>query len=85
MELIPSTLHTQAAGEHEQRVEQNIRTLKDITRSIFQSVPYRNIPLLLIGSISKQVKYMIDAFPSKTGISTTLSARNILEGRPNFD
>ena len=33
-DLVTSTLHTQAAGEHEPTLEQNIRTLKDRTRSM---------------------------------------------------
>ena len=52
--IIPSTLHTQAAGDHEPMEVQNIRTLKDRNTSIFHSVPYRKIQVLVIESTSEQ-------------------------------
>ena len=48
-------------------------------------VPYRKMSLLMIEYIVVQVKSMLNVFPSKTGISTTMSARNILEVRPSLD
>ena len=83
--LVPSTMHTQVAGDHEPTSEQNIRKLKDMTRSTVHSVPYRKIPLLMIDSIVGQEQYMLNDFPSKTGILSTMLARNIIEGRPNFE
>ena len=40
-DLVPSTLHTQAAGEHKPTSEQNFITLKYSTMSKVHSVPYR--------------------------------------------
>ena len=82
---MPSTQHTQAAGEHKPTSEQNIRTLKDRTRSMVHLVPYRKMPMLIIDSIGIQVQYLLNYLPSKTGILTTMSARNIIKGRPNLD
>ena len=48
-------------------------------------VPYRKMPLLMIYSIVGQAQSMINDLTSKTGISTTMSARNIIEERPNLD
>ena len=45
--LVPSTLHTQAAGEHEPTLN-----LKDRTDSTVHSVPYRKMPLMMIDSIA---------------------------------
>ena len=53
-DLVPSTLHTQAAGEHEPTLDQHIRTLKNRTSSTVHSVPYRKMPLLMIESIVGQ-------------------------------
>ena len=50
-DLVPSTRHTQAAGEHKPIPEKNIRTLKDRTRSTIHSLTYRKMPLLMIDSI----------------------------------
>ena len=82
---MPCTLHTQAAGEHKPTSEQNIRTLKDRTRSTVHSLPYRKIPMMIIDSILGQAQCIINDFPSKTIISTTMSERDIIEGRPNLD
>ena len=45
--LVPSTLHTQAAGEHEPTLN-----IKDRTDSTVHSVPYRKMPLMMIDSIA---------------------------------
>ena len=84
-DMIPYTLHTQTSGEHEPMAERNIMTLKDRDRSTVKPVPYRKMPLLMIDLISKQAQSTLNDFPSKKWISTTLSARNIVEGRPNLD
>ena len=76
--LITSTLHTHAACEHDTTIEQNIRTLKDRTRSTVHSVPYRKMPLPMIDPISEQAQSMLNDFVSNTEISTTLSARNFI-------
>ena len=82
---MPSTLHTQAAGENEPMPDQNITMLKDRTRSMVHLVPYRKMSLLMIDSIVGQAQSMLNVFPSNTGIYFTMSARNIIEGRPNLD
>ena len=79
-----STLHTQESGEHKPISEQNIRTLKDRNSSTVHLVPYRKMPLLMIYYIVGQAQIMLNDFPSKTIISTTMSARNIIKGRPNL-
>ena len=85
MDLITSNLYTQAAGEHKSTEEQNIRTIKDRTISTVYSVPYRKMPLLMIELILEQEQSMLNAFTTKTGISTTLPEINIVEGRPSLD
>ena len=81
---MPSTLHTYAAGGHEPTPERNTMKIKDRNRSTVHSVPYRKMPLLNIDSIVGQEKSMLDTFPYNTGISTTISARKIIKGRPNL-
>ena len=48
-------------------------------------VPYRKMPMLIIEYIVGQAKSTLNDLPPKTGISTTMSERNITEGRPNLD
>ena len=40
---------------------------------------------MIIESIAEHAQYMLNYFPSKTGISTTMSARNVIKGMPNLD
>ena len=68
-----------------QTLKRNIMTLKDRTRSTVHSVPYIKMPLLVIEALAKQAQSMLHAFPTKTGISTTLSARNAIKERPNLN
>jgi len=43
------------------------------------------MPTIMIDAIAKRTVTTLNAFPTKTGISTTMSARNIIEGKPNLD
>ena len=43
------------------------------------------MPLLMIELILEQEQSMLNAFTTKTGISTTLPEINIVEGRPSLD
>ena len=58
--------------------------IKDRTRSTVHPVPYRKIPLLMIDSIVGQTKSRPNTLPYNTVISTTMSVRNIVKGRPNL-
>ena len=60
-------------------------TLKKRTISTVQSFQYRKMTFTMIDSIAEQSQSMLNDFLSKTDISTTLSARNIIEGIPNLD
>ena len=55
------------------------------TRSTVHWVPYSKIPLLMIDSIVGQAQYMLNYFPSKKGILTTVSVRNIIKRSSNSD
>ena len=49
-----------------------------MTRSMLHSVPHRKMALSMIEFIVGQAKSTLNAFPSKTIISTTTSERNII-------
>ena len=40
---------------------------------------------MMIDSIEEQAQSMLNDLPSKIGISTTMSSRNIIEERPDLD
>ena len=84
-DLVSYTIHKQASGENEPTLEWNIRILKDRIRSMVHSVPYRKMPLLITDYKVGQAQSMLNFFSSKTGISTTMSVRNIIKGRKILD
>ena len=79
-DLVPYKLES----EHKQTSDRKIRTLKYRNKSTVHLVPYKNMTMLMIESIVEQVQSMLNTFPSKTGILTTMSAINIIEERPNL-
>jgi len=68
------------AGEHVPVVERSIRTIKERTRCLCKSVPYkRYTDLMTVHAVLTTVRWIIQ-FPSKGGISEQLSPSKILEG-----
>ena len=65
--------------------ERKVCTIKDRCRSIVHSTPYRRMPTLLVDAVVDRGTLGINGFPLKTGISMTMSAQNLLEGKPNLD
>lgn len=66
-------------------VERAVRTVKDRVRSLCYSVPFKQFPkLMTIHLVVGAVKW-INRFPSKGGISDTLSASKIIEGTSDPD
>jgi len=43
------------------------------------------MPTLLVDAVVDRGTIGLNGFPSKTGISMTMSAQNLLEGKPNLD
>jgi len=84
-EIEPVVAQIGAAGECAEMVEKNVCTIKDRCRSIVNSTPYRRMPTLLCNAEVDRGTIGLNGFPSKTGISSTMSAWNILEGKPNLD
>ena len=72
--------------EHVGTIERSIRTVKERTRAICHSLPYRRYTKLMVNSMVKNVIFWMNSFPSRTGASQDLSPAAIVlgRGRPDF-
>ena len=77
-------LNTTAANEHVPKIERQIRVIKERTRCIRHTLPFKFIPLLMVVEMVYMSCMWINAFPPKGGVSETLSPRHIMTGQ-QFD
>ena len=81
-ELLGADEHICASDEHIGGIERSIRVIKERARCMCHSVPYKKYPKLMTISLIESVIYWLNHFPSKNGVSQTLSPANIVIGRP---
>lgn len=74
------TLNTVANDEHVPEVERYIRTIKDRTRSIYNSLPFTRMPAMMIVEMVYYSVFWLNSFPALDGVSRTLSPRAIVTG-----
>jgi hypothetical protein len=73
--LVPGiNINTTAAKEHVPEIEHRIRVIKEHARALLNTLPFQLILIKLI----YHVVLWLNAFPSKSGISETLSPREIV-------
>ena len=73
-------LNTVSNDEHVPEIEHQIRTLKEETRAIYCTLPFRKVPRCLIIEILYAANYWLNMFPCMGGISQTMSPRTLLTG-----
>jgi len=73
-------LNLAAANEHVPEIERRIRVIKERCRSVRHSLPFRRVPRLLIIYMVITVVVLLNYFPTKGGISNTLSPNVIMSG-----
>ena len=73
-------LNTVSNNEHVPEIERQIRTLKERTRAIYCTLPFRKMPHRLIIEMLYAANYWLNMFPRKGGISKTMSPRTLLTG-----
>ena len=79
---LPALFHIYGKDEHVGLIERSNRTVKNKARVMTHATPYRKIPkVMTIGLIQGAVKWL-NAFPSTTGISKTMSPSTIVLGLP---
>ena len=83
--LVSALLHIYARNEHVGIIERPTRTIKERARSVYHSIPYRRITILIVRPLIKGIVDVMDAFPSEDGVSETLSPSTIVEGKLKLD
>ena len=81
----PIMLHIYGRNEHVGVAERSIRTIKEQTRSICHSLPYKYYTKLMTTALLSNVTYWLNAFPHKDGVSKNLSPASIVLGRSPID
>jgi hypothetical protein len=75
------TLNTTAQDEHVGEIERYIRTIKERTRCVYNSVPFRKMPMRMITEMVYASVFWLNCFPSASGVSTNVSPRTIVTGQ----
>ena len=81
----PAILIPYAAREHVSVAERRNRTVKERMRSLVAGVPFKALPKIMVRGAARKAKQMINKFPAKNGVSTTISPEEIVEGKPKMD
>jgi hypothetical protein len=77
--LVPVlALNTTAAKEHVLKVERRIRLIKERGRGILNTLPFKKMPQIMLDKLIYHVVLWLNAFPSKSGVSETLSPCEIV-------
>jgi hypothetical protein len=74
------TLNTVSADEHVPNIERNIRTVKERSRSICNTLLFKKIPARMIVEIVYASNFWLNSFPHSDGVSNTLSPHAIVTG-----
>jgi hypothetical protein len=81
-EILDIKLNLTNADDHVPEIERNNRFLKERFRAIFNSLPYKAIPLVMIRYLLILVARQANFFPQKQGISTFYSPRLLIDRKP---
>ena len=63
--LEPVNVHVYAKGERVGFIENGVKTVKERTRELCNSVPYTKYTVLMTQTVVDMATYMINDFPSK--------------------
>jgi hypothetical protein len=69
------TLNVVSAGEHVPEIERYIRTVKERTRCVYNTVPFKRMPLTMVVEMVRASVFWLNMFPATDGVSDTLSPR----------
>jgi hypothetical protein len=68
------------ASKHVPEIERSIWVVKERCRAVRHSLPFDRIPKLMMIQLVLHVTKMLNHFPTKAGISDTISPRTIMTG-----
>ena len=77
--LVPIlAINTTAVKEHVPEVERKIRLIKEWGRGILNTLPFKKMPRLMLIDLVYHVVLWLNAFPTNSGVSETLSPDEIV-------
>jgi hypothetical protein len=76
---VHATLNTTAASEHVGEIERRIRVIKECCQGIICTLPYAQIPRIMLIYLLHHVVMWLNNFPAANGIPDRFSPREILQ------
>jgi hypothetical protein len=73
-------LNSTAADEHVSEIERQIRAIKERSRAIRSTLPFKRLPVRIIIELMNFVTLWLNDFPPSSGVSDTFSPRTIMTG-----
>lgn len=70
-----------STNEHVPEIKRRVRVVKELCRAVHHSLPFSRIPKLLVIYIVFNCVKLLNNFPTKGGISDTISLRTIMTGK----
>ena len=74
------SVNTTSIDEHEPAIERYIHTIKDRSRLVWSTLPFKKVPVRMIIDLVATSVFWFHVFPHHDSISTTMSPREILTG-----
>jgi hypothetical protein len=77
--LVPGiNINTTAAKEHVPKIKRQICVIKERGRALLNTLPFTKMPQIILIELIYHVVLWLNAFPSKSGVSETLSPWEIV-------
>ena len=73
-------LNVVSADEHVPEIERYIRTVKERTQCVYNTVPFKAMPTRMIVEMVLSSVFWLNMFPPADGVSKTISPRGIIAG-----
>jgi hypothetical protein len=73
-------LNSVSADEHVPEIKRYIRTVKERTRCLYNTVPFKKMPSSMVVEMVHAGVFWLNMFPPEDGVSKTLSPRAIVTG-----
>jgi hypothetical protein len=78
---VNAQLNVTAEDEHVPEVERYIRTIKERTRAVYNTSPFKKIPVMMIVEMVHASNFWLNMFPANDGVSAVQSPRRIMTGQ----
>ena len=75
------TLNTFSNAEHVPIAERRIRTVKERVQRIYNMLPFRKIPAIMVVQMVYSCNFWLNAFPPTDSVSEKLIPREIITGQ----